>query len=139
AGAAFGGDGGAVARRRHLVHRRARPGRGRGALGLDTAHRTAPCALAQHRLRLALALPFDPGVVARARRVVGGIEAGQRDAALDLAHDPAFEALLLDRGGDDVGDELGGNDAGTVAVGDDDVVGHDGDAAAADRLLPADE
>jgi hypothetical protein len=36
------------------------------------------------------------------------IEPRQRDARLDLAHDPALEALLLDRGGDDVGDERGG-------------------------------
>ena len=58
AGAAVGGDGGAVARRRHLVHRRARPGRGRRALVLDTAHRAAPGALAPRAYDLPLPCPL---------------------------------------------------------------------------------
>src|SRR5688500_5433213 len=74
--------------------------------------------------------------VARLRLGVRGIEARQRHAAADLAHDPAFETFLLDGEGRDLVDHRRGNDDGSVAIGDDHIVREHRDAAATDWLLP---
>src|SRR5262249_2334760 len=96
------------------------------------------------KVRTRLSAPFMSallplGLVARLGLGIGGVEAGQFRAALDLAHDPFLERFLLWAGGGDIGGERRGDDHGAVAVGDDDVIGKDRDAAAADGLLPADE
>ena len=70
---------------------------------------------------------------------VGWIEAGQGGAGLDFADDPGFELFLLGGFGDDFREEGGGDNDGAVVVGDEDVVGEDGDSAAGDGLLPSDE
>ena len=57
----------------------------------------------------------------------------------DLGHDPGFHSLLFGRGRGNGCDESWGMTHRTVLVGDDHVIGEDGDAAAADRLLPSNE
>ena len=80
-----------------------------------------------------------PRLVARLGLVVRRIEAGQRHAALDLAHHPGLVALVLVALVGDEIDQVLRDDHRAVVVGHDHVVGEDRDAAAGDRLLPADE
>src|SRR5262249_3274342 len=79
------------------------------------------------------------GFVARLRLGVSGIEAGKRNAAFDLGHDPGLETLLLDAQRRDFCDQRLRNDHGAVGVRDDDVAREHRDAAASDRFLPVDE
>src|SRR6185437_16344220 len=86
------------------------------------------------------ALPFLLlSLIARLGLGVRRIEAGQLLAALDLAHDPRLEPLLLGPSGCHLLDQIGRDEHRAVAVGDDDIIGEDRDSATADRLLPADE
>src|SRR5690606_20119417 len=79
------------------------------------------------------------GLVARPIRGIRRVEAGQRRSGLDLFHDPAFEALLLERQRGDFLDHAGRNQDRAVAVGDDDVVREHRHTAATHGLLPVDE
>src|SRR3954454_8036742 len=79
------------------------------------------------------------GLVARLGFGVRRIQARQGHALLDLLHDPGLEPLLLGPGLRHLLDERLRNDDRAVAVRDDDVVREHRRAAAADRLLPADE
>src|SRR6202051_1902741 len=86
-----------------------------------------------------LAARLAPRRVARLGVVIRRIKAGQLHALLDFAEYPALVELVL---GAFVGDEIHHglrNDDGAVVIGDDHIARKDGTAAAADRLLPADE
>src|SRR5919109_38682 len=102
--------------------------------------RSALCT-ALHRIRDAWhsASLLLPSGVARLGLLVHGIEAGKFRPTLDFADDEALHALVF-------GTLLGYKSEGSlrdpprpVVVADDDVAGKDRAAAAADRLLPADE
>ena len=67
------------------------------------------------------------------------VEARQFRSVCDFIHDPGLHPLLLRRDPDYVLDERGRNQHRAIVVHDNDIVGIDGDAAAADRLLPIDE
>src|SRR5262245_23019046 len=80
-----------------------------------------------------------PRLLARLGVGVHGIEAGKLRPALDLADDKAFHTLVLGALLGDEGEEVLRDHHRPVVVADDDIAGKDGAAAAADRLLPADE
>ena len=80
-----------------------------------------------------------PRLVARLGLVVRRIEAGQRHAALDLAHHPAFVALVLGAFARDEVYEIFRDQHCAVVVDHDHVIGKHRNPAACDRLLPADE
>src|SRR5499427_2008800 len=80
-----------------------------------------------------------PRLVARLGVGVHGVKAGKLRPALDLADDEAFHALVLGALLGDEGEQILRDHHRPVVVADDDVAGKDGAAAAADRLLPADE
>src|SRR6266478_4369276 len=87
----------------------------------------------------ALLRPLAPLRITRLGFLIGRIEPGQLDAVLDFGEHPALVEFVL---GAVVGDEVEqilGDHHGAVVVGDDDVVGENRDAAAADRLVPADK
>ena len=70
---------------------------------------------------------------------IGRIEAGELLALLHLLHQPAFHELVLGALVRHEVGERGRDHHRAIVVGDDDVIGKDGAAAAADRLVPADE
>src|SRR5260370_29764519 len=78
-------------------------------------------------------------LVARPGGFVGRIEPGKFCAVLDLVDDPGFEALLLRAFLGHLLAEVRRDHYRAVVVGHDHVVGEYRDAAAAHRLLPADE
>src|SRR5690242_2083013 len=80
-----------------------------------------------------------PSRIAGLGVVIGGIEAGQFHAFLDLAEDPAFIELVFGALVRDEVNEVLWNDHRTIIVDDDDVAGKYRAAATTDRLLPADK
>src|SRR6266436_5001924 len=83
--------------------------------------------------------PPAPLRITRLGFLIRRIEPGQLDALLDFGEHPALVEFVL---GALVGDEIKqvlGDHHGAVVVGHDDVVGENRDAAAADRLVPADK
>lgn len=78
-------------------------------------------------------------LVTRLVFLVGRIESRQRCALLDLLHDPRFEPFLFGRSGDDLVDERCRNHHRPVRIDDDQVIGEDRYAAAANGLLPVGE
>jgi hypothetical protein len=74
----------------------------------------------------------DPGAVFGHRRLVRRVETEERRPGLDPQPHPALHPVLLDGGGQHLGSVSGGADGDAVLVGDDRVVGEDGDAAAGD-------
>src|SRR3984957_9732380 len=81
----------------------------------------------------------SPILVAAEIVFVWRIKPGQLRAFRDFTHDPGLHALLLRGGASHVLDESGRDQHGAVVVNHNKIVGIDGDAAAADRLLPIDE
>src|SRR5689334_2485024 len=87
--------------------------------GLAKQTVTPPPTKVRTRLSAPFMSAFLPlGLVARLGLGIGGIEAGQFLAALDLAHDPLLERFLLGAGRGDVFGQRGGNHHRAVAVGD---------------------
>ena len=129
----------------HLVHRPGRLRGGRRALVLDPAHRSSRRYAERQRglhtgVSRSAAVASQPRPRSAPGRGIRRIEPGQRDAVLDLAHDPALEPLLLERRRDDLLDQrrresrTAPSSSATITS-----FGKHRDAAAADRLLPADE
>src|SRR5450759_5846907 len=111
----------------------ARPRRADMLFAFDLVRKPVPT-FRDHALALLL-----PLLVALLVLVIGRIEAGQLGALLHFLHQPAFHEFVLGAlAGDEIG-ERGRDHHRAVVVGDDDVVGEDRAAAAADRLVPADE
>src|SRR5712672_4236 len=81
----------------------------------------------------ALLPPFAPLRITRLGFLIRRIEPGQLDAVLDFSEHPALVEFMLGAFVGDEIDEILGDHHGAVVVGDDDVVGEDRDAAAADR------
>src|SRR5579859_6173392 len=88
---------------------------------------------------LKLSARLAPGGVARLGLIVRRIETGQLDALLDLAEHPALVKLVLGALVRDEIHEVLRDDDGAVIVDYDQIARKNGAAAAADRLLPADE
>ena len=70
---------------------------------------------------------------------IGRIQSRQRRSVFNLAQDPGFQPLLLASDRHHLFEERCRYDHGTVAIGDDNIFGKDGNATAADRLLPRNE
>src|SRR5499427_10880794 len=83
--------------------------------------------------------PLAPLRIACLGLVIWRIEARQLGALLDFGEHPAFIEFMLGAFVCDEIDEILGDHHGAVVVNHDDVVGENRDAAAADRLIPANE